>query len=257
MEAPPQSPRSFLAALTAAGRVLLGGLTELVYPNTCRVCTESLPPEGGAFCPSCRGALLADKCSTCPRCASTIGPFANVADGCPRCRDERFAFDQAVRFGEYDGLLRDVVLRLKHHSGECLAEVMGALWGEHAADVLRSLCVDVVIPVPLHWWRHWRRGYNQTEALARSLAAVLQVPCRPRWLRRCRATKTQHYLDSHTDRRANVRNAFATRHGKQVRGKRILLVEDVMKTCSTAHEAARPLRAAGAAGITVAVLARA
>ncbi len=237
--------------------MLLSGLTELVYPNMCRVCAESLPPEGGSFCPSCRDALLADKSWTCPRCASTIGPYAQVADGCPRCRDERFAFDQAVRFGEYEGLLREVVLRLKHHSGECLAEEMGALWAERADAVLRSLNVDVVIPVPLHWWRRWRRGYNQTEALARSLAAALKVPCRPRWLRRSRATRTQHYLESHTDRRENVRNAFATRHGKHVRGKRILLVEDVMKTCSTAHEAARPLRAAGAAQITVAVLARA
>jgi ComF family protein len=257
VHAPPRAPRSLLTALTAAGRVLLRGLTELVYPNTCHVCTAQLPPEGGAFCPSCRAALLADQRWTCPRCASTTGPFANVEDGCTRCRDERFAFDGAVRLGEYDGLLRDVVLRLKHQSGECLAEEVGALWADHAGAALRSLNVDVVIPVPLHWWRRFRRGYNQTESLARSFAAALRVPCRPRWLRRCRPTKTQHYLNSHTDRRENVRNAFAARQREQVRGKRILLVEDVMRTCSTAHEAARPLRAAGAAQITVAVLARA
>src|SRR5262245_59357765 len=134
MEAPPpNTPRSWPAALAAAGRMLLQGLGQLVYPNACRTCAEPLPPDAGAFCPACRAALLGDTSWTCPRCAGTVGPYAHVEGGCPRCRDERFAFDAAVRHGPYDGLLREVVLRLKHHSGEPLAEAVGALWAAHAA----------------------------------------------------------------------------------------------------------------------------
>src|SRR5205823_5857562 len=113
---------------------------------------------------------------------------------------------------------------------------------------------DVVIPVPLHWFHRLRRGYNQSEALARELAAALGVPCRPRWLRRARLTRKQHHSLSREERRANVHDAFRARHADAVRGRHVLLVDDVMTTGSTAHEAARPLRAAGAAQITVAVL---
>ncbi|MCC6418403.1 MAG: ComF family protein [Gemmataceae bacterium] len=253
----PETPRTWLAALAAAGRVLLQGFGLLLYPNACRACTAALAPDAGAFCPACRGALLADTAWACPRCAATVGPYAHVADGCPACRDEHFAFDRALRLGVYAGLVRDVVLRLKHYSGEPLAEAVGDLWAAHAAAALRALRADVVVPVPLHWRRRWRRGYNQSEALGRRLAVALGVPCRPRWLRRVRATKTQHYLDTVSDRQANVRNAFAVRAGADVRGKTVLLVEDVMRTCSTVHEAARPLHAAGAARVAVAALARA
>src|SRR5207302_1130935 len=71
--------------------------------------------------------------------------------------------------------------------GEGLAEVLAGLWAGHAA-ALRATGADVVVPVPLHWRRRLTRGYNQSEALARVLAAHLGLPCRARWLRRVRAT---------------------------------------------------------------------
>jgi len=186
-----------------------------------------------------------------------VGPYVNLAGGCTLCRNEHFAFDSVLRLGRYEGLLRDVVLRLKHHSGAGLAEALGDLWADHAASQLRAAAIEVIIPVPLHWWRRWRRGYNQSEALAQALARILGVPCRPSWLSRGRATSVQHYQPSASARRENVRDAFHTRYGASIKGRKILLIDDVMNTGSTAHEAARPLRAAGAASIVVAVLARA
>src|SRR5690242_10052802 len=109
MNAPaPSAPPSWLAALAAAGRTLLQGLGQLLYPNACRVCGAALPPDAGAFCPACKVALLTDPFPACPRCARTVGPFANLDGGCTRCRDDRFAFDRAVRLGAYDGLLKEV-----------------------------------------------------------------------------------------------------------------------------------------------------
>lgn len=238
-------------------RELGHGLLRLLYPGLCGVCGVPLPPEQDRFCSSCRAALTTDPFSTCPRCAATIGPYAlaTLADGCTRCWNVSFRFERVLRLGPYDSLLRDVILRLKHLSGDGLAELIGELWAEHAEAALRGLHADVVVPVPLHWRRRWKRGYNQSLALARGLAARLRAPCRPSWLRRIRHTPEQT-KQTPSARRANVRGAFrATR--KLPPGRTILLVDDVMTTGSTAHEAAAALRNAGAARVVVAVLARA
>ena len=131
--------------------------------------------QQAGFCDSCRQALIADRPSRCPRCAATIGPYTHLDNGCSRCRDVHFHFDRAIRLGPYDGLLRDLVLRMKKGAGEALAEVLGDLWADHSLAELRELRPDVVIPVPLHWWRRWIRGYNQSETLARAVADRLQL----------------------------------------------------------------------------------
>jgi ComF family protein len=179
-----------------------------------------------------------------------------VIGGCSRCRGERFAFEAATRLGTYDGLLQRVVLALKHGSGEGLAERIGELWGRCARDRVLALAPDVVVPVPLHWRRRWRRGYNQSEALARGLSAVLGLPLVPSWLRRTRHTPPQ-FTQSPTERRENVRGAFRARVPADERGRCVLLVDDIVTTGSTAHEAARALLDGGAGRVVVAVLARA
>src|SRR5260370_42513312 len=109
---------SWLIPFVRAGRTFSRGLLHLIYPNTCWTCAEFLTEGPPGFCQSCRTALTHDQHPTCPRCASSIGPFVNLQDGCNSCRGETFAFDQAVRLGPYDGLLRDVILQLKHGHGE-------------------------------------------------------------------------------------------------------------------------------------------
>src|SRR5262245_11796427 len=172
----------FPAWLTAAARTVGQGLLHLIYPGLCHVCGCSLPPPAPPFCDACRLALTCDDAPTCPRCAATVGPFAADPSGCVHCRDEAFAFDRVVRLGPYDGLLRETVLRLKHHSSEVMAERVGALFAETARERLAALGAGVVVPVPLHWRRRWGRGYNQAAALAYGLAGVLGLPCRPSWL---------------------------------------------------------------------------
>jgi ComF family protein len=166
-----------------------------------------------------------------------------------------FPFDQVIRLGPYDGLLREVILRLKHAPGEGLAEVLGELWADHSAPRLRSLGAALVVPVPLHWWRRLTRGYNQSEVLAQALAARLGLPCRPGCLRQVRATSHQKG-QSPANRRSNVRDAFRGQSRPELKGQTVLLVDDVLTTGSTAGEAARALRRAGAARVVVAVLAR-
>jgi ComF family protein len=232
------------------------GLLQIFYPNVCWLCRQLIAPRQRAFCPGCQDAVFADPRPSCPCCAATVGPFTAVDAGCPACRDEHFAFRRALRLGPYDGRLRDLILLLKdaHHEG--LGELVAAEWAARAAERLDGLGIDCVVPVPLHWWRRWQRGYNQSDAPAAALARVLRVPCHLYGLRRLRATEKQANL-SVTARRANVHGAFAARRTVDLRGRTVLLVDDVMTTGATAHEAARALRQGGAAHVVVAVLARA
>ncbi len=252
---PIPSTRNWLVLLQQTAAELVHGTLHLLYPGICAVCNRSLAPDQSTFCAACRSQLTSDNSATCPRCGGTVGPFTHVAEGCPSCRDHVFHFQEVLRLGPYEGLLRDVILRMKHQTGEELAEAVGQLWADHAAERLRAVNADVVIPVPLHWWRRWARGYDQGAALAGSLAGRLGLPCRRGWLRRIRNTPRQTEQTA-SDRRTNVRGAFRCRPGSYVDGKTVLLVDDVLTTGSTASEAARALREAGAKRVIVAVLAR-
>lgn len=237
---------------------LVRGVTQLILPNACLVCDA---PEGDrtdfrhGVCNDCWHAVTHDPHATCSRCASTVGPHADVSDGCATCRSRSLGFDTALRLGPYEGRRREAVLRMKSASGEGLAESLGRVFGEVARTRLREVGVEVVVPVPLHWRRWWSRGYNQSEAAARELAKCLGVSFAPRALRRVRHTP-QQVQPTASDRAENVKGAFRARARASLAGRTVLLVDDVMTTGSTAGEAARELRAGGASRVVVAVLAR-
>lgn len=242
--------------LTNLGRHVLIGARHLIYPECCLLCGQPLAAEQTHFCSLCRSDLFTDPEATCPRCAGTIGPFAVIDGRCQACRKESFAFEQVIRLGRYEGLRREVILRLKNQRGEGLAELLGEHWAEERAAFFQALHVDVLVPVPLHWLRRWQRGYNQSAALCRGLATRLGLPYQTSWLRRVRNTPRQT-SQSPAARKVNMRGAFRSRAGAPLHGRTILLVDDVMTTGATASEAARALRAGGAGRVIVAVLARA
>ena len=233
---------------------LARGTVRLVYPAVCAGCQTLVADSAAEFCPDCVRAITTEPHHTCPRCSSSVGEHADVSAGCPRCRDDRFHFDGVFRLGPYDGQLRELILAAKFLNGEGVAEAIGVLWARHHAERFRSLGVDMVVPVPLHWWRRFVRGYNPAEAVAAAVARELRVAHRPAWLRRVRPTKSQVTLSA-TERRANVRGAFRAARGARLAGANVLLVDDVLTTGSTASEAARALKEAGARAVYAAVLA--
>ncbi|CAN5176597.1 ComF family protein [soil metagenome] len=237
-------------------RQLGHSVLDLVYPPACLHCHISLPATVSPFnfCTDCLRDLTVDPHLTCPRCSSTVGPGTDTAKGCYRCRDHSFAFTSSQRLGPYDGKLRDAILRMKYLTGETLAESLGLLWADTQRERLLATQPQLILPVPLHWTRRIRRGYNQSASLAYSLAKSLQLPCKPSWVRLNRQTKEQTTLSA-TARRESVKGAFRLSRSARVQGVRVLLIDDVLTTGATADAAAKAILQGGAAQVTVAVLA--
>jgi len=236
-------------------RTIRTAIRYLLLPGACFACHRLLSADDDAFCSDCQDLFRVESAWVCPRCSATVGFGTDVAEGCTSCRGERWCFERVVRLGPYEGALRELILRMKHRSGEDLARAVGERWAAVMAAKLATQRIDVVVPVPMHWRRHWQRGFNVAACLAEALAQRLGVPCENGCLRKQRMTRTQSSL-SPAERRTNLRGAFTISHGHRVRGKSVLLVDDVLTTGCTANEASRLLRDAGAQQIVVAVVAR-
>ena len=174
-------------------------------------------------------------------CALCNAPFQNRfpldANGiCGLCRTGVRGFDSAASFGFYDGPLRGLIHLLKYSGMKPLATVLSQFMD-------RALSIDdlydLIVPVPLHWRRRWRRGFNQAELLAREISRHRGIPVLNA-LRRGKATVNQAGLTS-AERRSNIAGAFEPRTGADVGGKRVLLIDDVFTTGATATAKTRAL----------------
>jgi ComF family protein len=226
----------------------------------------ALPPR----CPAC-GVITADPhrfCLDCwqslaflgePCCACCGLPFefdAAAAGGealCGRCLADPPRFDRlraAVGYGE---VARRVALKLKYSGRPGVAETLAALMLRHLASEQDAL----LVPVPLHRWRIWRRGYNQSALIASALSRRTGLAAAPDLLVRIKATPPLRGL-GRRERAETVRGAFwVPEHAKpRVRGRSLVLVDDVYTSGATAGACAKALKRAGAARVDVLCWAR-
>jgi ComF family protein len=194
-----------------------------------------------------------------PRCASCDVGVGMLAVFCPACAAQaeaiRRAEPTAIAAYVYEGAIARAIARLKYERRPDLARPLGdLLWRAVAphADELRGV---IVVPVPLHPGRLAERGFNQSALLARRLARRLDAPCAMRALARDRDTAHQARLDR-SDRARNAAGAFMVRDARAMRGRAVLLVDDVRTTGATLDACTRALAAAGTAGVAWAVLAQ-
>jgi ComF family protein len=191
-----------------------------------------------------------------PVCDGCGAPFDyDQAGRCVPCETRPRAFDAARAACLYDEVSRDPILKLKHADRTDLAPLF-ARWLSRAARPLIE-AADAIAPVPLHPMRLLRRRYNQAAEIARPLSALTGVAYLPDALVRRRRTESQAGK-SGSGRTRNVAGAFEVPASRaaQVAGRRILLIDDVMTTGATAEGCARALKAAGAARVDLAVVAR-
>lgn len=213
---------------------------QFITPTLCEICAADVVPAGE---------------NRCRRCGLTVGPYARSEDGCPTCRPREFRFDQVIRLGVYDGLLRAACIRGKSPRMQPLsAALANQLWLTERSE-LESVRADFVVPVPRYWTRRILQEHHQAETLSRILAQHLRVPHARTLLHKVRLTPDQSDLTA-AQRKQNLRHAFAIWFGRRkIAGKTILLVDDILTTGTTANECARVLLRAGAKRVVVATIA--
>lgn len=215
---------------------MISALLDLLFPPKCPFCRKMLEEGQALLCPNCQRSL-----------PWSLGKQAE--------RKTEF-IDLCTAPLWYQGAVRDSHHRYKFSGVRAYAGTYALLMAQCVTDRLAGE-FDVITWVPLSRCRRRRRGYDQSELLARRMGEELGVPCEG-MLKKTRHTKAQSGLKGESERRANVLSAYTLRTGAQVDGRRILLVDDVMTTGATLSECARMLRMAGAVqvfGITLAMAA--
>lgn len=246
------------------GPVLFTQIADLLWPRRCGACDRALPPSAalapeaeaaaGLLCRPCAAAVVLLS-GACPRCAAPLSPVYRGAP-CPDCRRLRPVFSQVVALYEYGGAMAQVLYRLKWQGRDDLAGPIGRLLGPR----LRAMDADLLLPVPLHPHRLRSRGYNQASLLLQAARRTARV-----------APPVRHDLLYRRREAPPTRGAGAWRRLQQaagafyvpdaaapaLRGRRVLLCDDVVTTGATVQSCASALLGGGAAAVSVLCLCRA
>ncbi len=233
-----------------------GGLLDLLLPPQCTCCDAPVEAQG-QLCAACfsRTDFITEPC-----CACCGVPFAAAAQGdaaahCPSCLESPPLFGRARAALRYDAQGRKLILPLKHADRPELAAMLAPRMVRAGEALLRQ--ADVLVPVPLHRLRLFRRRYNQAALLASAVARIAGVPALLDALVRRRVTPS---LDakSAAERATVVRDAFALRATRTglLAGRSVVLIDDVMTSGATANACTAVLLAGGARSVDVLVAAR-
>lgn len=233
----------------AALRPLADGILSVIVASRCAACRGPLTtPAAGIVCVGCWEAILPIAPPFCAVCSDPLVSWRVPLERCSQCRLTRPHISAGSTVAMYEGPLRSILQAFKYEGRRSLAAPLSRLMRMRGTRVLAG--ADCVVPVPLHWRRHWRRGFNQALELTRELG--LPVQCA---LRRHRSTRTQTDLPA-SARHRNVRGAFVATRRSRVSGLHVVLVDDVSTTGATLEACARVLIAAGAAEVRTLTAAR-
>jgi len=235
--------------------VWLKELSELVLPAivTCQLCgCRRRPGRNPGLCCICEKELdywdeKYHQCSVCSR-------YISAAAICPNCQEKQPLFVKAVAVGPYRGILKESLSSLKFRGDRKLAVPLGRLLAQKVRSRFPVEDIDTIVPVPLHQEKLSVRGFNQAELIARELGKHIRKPVLHNLLVKNADTPAQTHL-SQRAREANLAGAFTVNSRSGIKGSRVLLVDDIFTTGSTASECTKTLLEAGAKKVYVATVA--
>lgn len=213
------------------------GLKDAVYPErvTCDLCEAELTADTRyPLCADCTEKMPFVRGHSCLVCGV---PINDEADYCLRCQRTESAYGRNVSPLVYDGKARELVYALKFGGKKYIARTLGAMMSD--AFLSSGAEGEIIVPVPMTDAERKRRGFNQSELLAREVGRRLNIPVLPA-LVKTRDTRPQKEL-SGRERADNLKGCFAVAYGEYIAGRKILLVDDVFTTGATADECARAL----------------
>jgi ComF family protein len=240
------------AAILRLARSIVREAVDYALPPRCPSCGE-IVADPHRFCLGCWQSLtlLGEPC--CRRCGLPFEYGSDLEAECGRCLAEPPPFDRLRAAVAYGDTARKVALKLKYSGRPGVAETLAHLMVRHLAGEAEPM----LVPVPLHRWRIWKRGYNQAALIASALSRRTGLSAELDGLRRTRATPPLRGM-GRRERALAVRGAFEVRKAARdrLRGRRVILIDDVFTSGATASACARVLRRAGAQSVEILCWAR-
>ncbi len=235
-----------------ASRSALADALNLLWPPTCPICNN---PTSAArkLCTDCWADLRILTEPLCEYCGGEVkGHQAMI---CEDCYEVNRPWQAGRCCASYQGTARKMVLRLKHMRSEDLAQIMAEIAQQHCQSFFRE--ADFIIPVPLHWRKNLKRGFNQAALIAHHLSKLNHIPMREDILKRAQYTKAQTRQSNFEARFENLNHAFALKNPDAIKGKHILLVDDVFTSGASFQNCCEALVRGKPATLSVFAFARA
>jgi ComF family protein len=236
----------------------LESLASVLFPLHCLICKSPVDAfKNSAVCSQCWSKIKPLPDSLCARCGYPFPfyPESSAMTLCGPCRRNYYYFDFARAVSIFEDPLREIIHAFKYQKRLSLSRPLGLRLAETYHGMAAQFDAAGVVPVPLYPSRKRERGFNQAEALARHFCRSVNLPLLGKSLRRIRPTLIQAGL-SRRGRRLNMKGAFCVKSPEILRGKKILLMDDVFTTGATLNECSRILKEAGVAQVSVLTLAR-
>ncbi|HKL11646.1 MAG TPA: ComF family protein [Clostridia bacterium] len=237
-------------------RNLIDEMANLVFPRNihCLLCgRQILPSEKYSLCSKCREKMmfLFEK-NCCNRCGRPLS-YKGEERFCVECAGQKLRFEKAVSCLYYDDFSRKLIFQLKYGKKEYFAYHMAEMMMDRLENSGTGK-FDYIVPVPLHAERERERGFNQALLLAEPLGKMRGEPVLKKFLERKRQTVDQTNLGK-KERFENLKGSFATRGAEIIKGRRVLLIDDVFTTGATSNDCSRALMDSGAGEVFVATVA--
>jgi ComF family protein len=229
-------------------------ILDVLLPPRCFVCRKTVYKENG-LCSECFSQFhfLSNQC--CPICGR---PYTFPVENskrlvCVKCLKNPPKLKRLKAVFAYDDFSKSIILSFKHGDRTDIAPYFGKLLYQYGKEIL-SEC-DYIIPVPLHWSRLLKRKYNQSSLIAKELEKISGKKCLYNNLKRIKQTPSQGHKTK-KERFQNIKNALKVSNPEPIKGKTIVLIDDVYTTGATLNECARVLLASGAKSVMGLVVAR-
>ncbi|MDP8219649.1 MAG: ComF family protein [Candidatus Theseobacter exili] len=223
----------------------------ILFPRQCELCNNTLGNiEAEYLCSNCGNNIEFLEGMRCRICCRPVGIASNAI--CSECVSRKVYFSECFASGHYDDGLRKLIGRFKYGKKRYLAAAIGKRMVQSGKNLLNDN-TDIITYVPIHWHKRWKRGFNQSEELAQVVSKEYNIQLKE-LLSRIKRRHGQVSL-GRDDRKRNVEDIFEVVDKELVKGKSIMLVDDVITTGSTVNACAKTLIKSGAVNVRVIVAA--
>lgn len=220
---------------------ILNFIISIIFPRTCSSCGQTLSFSSKQnICNKCLDNIPKLEGLLCHKCSL---PLPDGGATCSDCKNNKdICFEVLKSPYTYSVQMRKLIKKLKYSRRTFLSQDLSAELAKFIIKENIDKNIDIVIPVPMHWFKKWKRGYNQAELLAKDVSQIINKPMYNA-LVRTKYTKPQFNLKKQ-ERYENLENMFDLnrKYVDVIKGKRILLIDDIATTCSTANQCAKVLK---------------